>query len=226
MKKVDKRDNVTNKLTALDQAIQQETETIRALEANLRRTQEEKDKAEEKQRGLAYAALGEGQAEAQAGLTEAEDCLARLQARVKSAEIALESSRRKLEGLRSLREKALERECWEKCLREAEIATKEAEQIEKYLDGFMKLVAPHRERLLTMTRLYRESGRQSKDLDTRHLWRRLYSRLHRLVPFDVARQPKEYDAPYPEILSGIVAVMKKSAVDFEPEQPNEKQKAS
>src|SRR5206468_1154112 len=93
----------TDKLAALDASIEAERRTIERLQANCQRTREEARKAEEQQGRLAYRALGEGEAQAQAALSEAEDILAKGQARARSSEIALQAAQAKLESLQSER---------------------------------------------------------------------------------------------------------------------------
>src|SRR5262249_60475901 len=95
-----------NRLTTLDTVIESERRTIERLQGNLQQSREEARKAEETQGRLAYKALGEGEAAAQADLTKAEELLSKSQARAKSAEIALKGAQDKLHAMQREREEA------------------------------------------------------------------------------------------------------------------------
>lgn len=93
-----------DKLAALDQAIEQETATIQALETNLQRTQQEKDKATAEQQAIAYDALTGCDKRAQAQLQECEQALSKFSARAQSIEAALRTAKGKLHDLHEKRQ--------------------------------------------------------------------------------------------------------------------------
>src|SRR5262249_9028567 len=94
----------SDRLMALEIAIQQEAQTIQALEINLQRTREEKEKAAAEQQQIAYSALAENDTRAQVQLQECEQTLSKFNARVQSCEAALQTARAKLDGLREQRQ--------------------------------------------------------------------------------------------------------------------------
>src|SRR5215475_10393966 len=125
-----------DKLTALDRAIEAERRTIERLQGNLQQMREEARKAEETQGWLAYKALGEGEAAAQADLTRAEELLSKSQARAKSAEIALKAAQDKLDGLQQERQEAFFAQKRDEYAREVvELLKTNAEELEKALSS-------------------------------------------------------------------------------------------
>jgi chromosome segregation ATPase len=151
--------DTVDKVAVLDREIENERGTIQRLEANFRRTLEEAQRAEETQKTLAYAALGEGRTEAQDGLTEAEDTLSRFQARAKSAEIALEAARQKLAALQKEREQAFR--ATKRCDYAAEVdqlLKTDAEQLEQALAGMAAARDAIRERLKKLDALAAQAG--------------------------------------------------------------------
>lgn len=96
-----------DKLASLDQAIEAERKTIAWLQANSQQAREAERTAEEQQGRLAYKALAEGEPQATAALTQAEELLSKSQARAKSADIALKTSQQKLDELQRERQQLI-----------------------------------------------------------------------------------------------------------------------
>jgi chromosome segregation ATPase len=148
-----------DKVTALDAAIENERQTIERLQASCQQLREEARRAAEQQTMLAYKALGEGEAQAQAGLAEAEETLARSDARAKSADIALKAAQDKLESLRQEREHAFrdkKRTEYEQEVKE--LLKTDAEQLEQALVGMAAARDSVRERLRKMEGLAVQAG--------------------------------------------------------------------
>ena len=100
MKKSDGKKDYMQGVRDLTERIAVEAKTLKSLEANLEKVVADKTRAEAARRDCAYAALTQEDAETLKRLESAEEILAKSDQRVRSVEIALESSRQKLEGLR------------------------------------------------------------------------------------------------------------------------------
>jgi hypothetical protein len=156
------------KLAALDTAIEAERRTIERLQGNLQQMREEARKAEEAQGRLAYKALGEGEAAAQAELTKAEELLSKSQARAKSAEIALKAAQDKLVGLHQERQEAFFAQKRDEYAREAvELLKGDAEELESALILMTAAREGIRDRLRKMEALGIQAGIDTSRTHTR-----------------------------------------------------------
>src|SRR5437773_465272 len=108
MKKSDGKIDYMQGVRDLTERIAVEAKTLKSLEANLEKVVADKTRAEAARRDCAYAALTPEDAETLKRLESAEEILAKSDQRVRSVEIALESSRQKLEGLNRQRKAAEE----------------------------------------------------------------------------------------------------------------------
>src|SRR5262245_9669058 len=166
-----------NKLTALDTTIEAERRTIERLQGNLQQMREEARRAEEAQGRLAYKALGEGEAAAQADLTKAEELLSKSQARAKSAEIALKAAQDRLDGLQQERLEAFFAQKRDEYAREVvELLKSDAEELEKALSLMTGAREAIRERLKKMEALGLQGG-----IDTARTHRRIKESLRHAI---------------------------------------------
>jgi hypothetical protein len=170
MKKIDK-------LGALDTAIEAERAMIAKLQLNCQRSREEARRAEETQGRLAYKALGEGEAQAQAALVEAEELLSKSQSRARSSEIALAASQGKLESLQSERQQLfLEQKRAEYAAQAVELIRDDAEQLESALQLMSAAREGIRDRLKKMEAIALQAG-----IDTARTHNRVRENLRHAV---------------------------------------------
>src|SRR5215813_4284976 len=197
-----------DKLTALDRAIEAERRTIERLQGNLQQTRQDARKAEETQGRLAYKALGEGEAAAQADLTKAEELLSKSQARAKSAEIALKAAQDKLDALQRERQEAFFAQKRDEYAREAvELLKGDAEELESALILMTTAREGIRERLKKMEALGLQAG-----IDTSRTHTRIKENLRHAIEcrgqFDSIWMPKEareaFKQPIPILLQATL----------------------
>ena len=108
MKKSDGKKDYMQGVRDLTERITVEAKTLKSLEANLEKVLADNNDAEARRRECAYDALTKGDPETIKRLEDAETVLAKVDQRRRSAEIAIESSRQKLEGLQRERKAAEE----------------------------------------------------------------------------------------------------------------------
>jgi hypothetical protein len=117
------------------------------------------------------------------------------------AEISAAST--EVDNLLLTREAVARDESWIKFLAESKKATAEAAQIERYLQNFISLMQPHRERLTRMTQLAKAAGLE-RSFDDRHLQRRFAALMRKVDPWGGwGKQHEQYDQTYDKILGGI-----------------------
>jgi hypothetical protein len=200
--------NPIDRLTVLDTAIEGERRTIERLQGNLQQMREEACKAEEAQGRLAYKALGEGQAAAQADLTKAEEVLTKSQTRAKSAEIALKAAQDKLDGLQQERQEAFFAQKRDEYAREAvELLRGDAEELESALILMTAAREGIRDRLRKMEALGLQAG-----IDTSRTHVRIRENLRHAIEqrgqFDSIWMSKEtretFKQPIPTLLQSTL----------------------
>ena len=108
MKKSDGKKDYMQGVRDLTERTTVEAKTLKSLEANLEKVLADNNDAEARRRECAYDALTKGDPETIKRLEDAETVLAKVDQKRRSAEIAIESSRQKLEGLQRERKAAEE----------------------------------------------------------------------------------------------------------------------
>jgi chromosome segregation ATPase len=208
-----------DKLASLDTAIQQETATIKALETNLQRTQEEKEKAAAEQQQIAYSALAENDTRAQVQLQECEQTLPKFSARVQSCEAALATAKAKLDDLREQRQGVFvamkKHQYAAEC---AALVNDDAAELEKALTEMGKARDALRLRLRKMETTAVEAG-----LDVSSVHSKLRTNLARCVTQRCAFDTVWLNREAREIFRGPVPTVVRSTLDgvlssLEPEQ--------
>ena len=178
-------------------------EKIHAWEHEKQSKQRHMDALAKKRDSLRSASLRNKDPKATAALQDARAAMsvAMLELDDLSAEIAKAST--EIEELLNARIEAARQECWDKFRVEAKAAEKQAQELERHVADFSKLVTPHAQKLQELAQLARDGGHERADFTTKHLWRRLNAQLHSIIPFDVGRQDKAYAEPYPKILRHV-----------------------
>jgi hypothetical protein len=127
-------------------------------------------------------------------------------AATESADLTAEISKAatEIEELKKLRVVAEREEVWDVFAAESKIAIAEAAEIEKHLSAFAKAIGPHKDRLAKLSMLARRAE-VNRQIDGRHLFRRIAATMHQLSPFENSRQHKAYSEPYQVILQNLVA---------------------
>jgi len=131
----------------IDTELQAERETIKKLQREIDTAKKEQATAEGQQERLAYKALAQGDKGAQKNLDEAEERLAKAERHIKSFEKAIAQGMQRFDVLEREWRKALADEAWAALMQEAELARKEADQIDTHIDTFSTLLATHGKRL-------------------------------------------------------------------------------
>jgi hypothetical protein len=123
---------------------------------------------------------------------------------VEDFEVEIQKATQEIQELTLERIEAARVEAWDKWLAESKEAVKEAQAIEKYLDGFIAVLTPHRDRLARMSQLAKDAGSERPTFDMRHLWRRFTGRLHKYDPWaGWGKVDKVYEGGYPAVLKHI-----------------------
>jgi hypothetical protein len=197
MESVEKIDSMIGLLRA---SIGQWEKSIHEKRADLARMGKERD-------GLRRKAIRDSDQSAQRDLDVIRNVHSFMVEELADYEAEIERATAEVEALIQSRVEALKAEAWDKWQAEAQEACKEAAQIEKFLDGFITTLTPHRERLARMSRLAKEAGSERPTFDMRHLWRRFTARMHRWDAWaGWGRQDKAYDESYAAILKRIFDV--------------------
>jgi len=198
-----------DKLAALEEAIQRESETIQALEKNLQRTREEKERAAAEQQHIAYSALAENDTRAQVLLQECEATLSKFSTRVASCEAALQTAKRELETLRHERQDAFitqkQHEYADEC---AALLKDDAEQLERALTEMATARNALQARLRKMESLAVEAG-----IDASRVHARLRTNLDRCVAQRVQFEAAWLSREAREVFQGPVPAVFRSTID-------------
>lgn len=131
----------------IDSELQAERSTIKKLQRELDATKKERAAAEGQQEQLAYKALAGGDKTAQKNLDDAEERLAKAERHIRSYEKAIAQAIQRFEQLEREWHKALADEAWAELMAEAELARKEAEQIDVHASALAELLGVHGRRL-------------------------------------------------------------------------------
>jgi hypothetical protein len=167
MKKIDK----------FDAAIQQESATIRNLEAKLAKTLADKVEAERVQQEIAYLAETDNDSEARSKLEQVEETLFKAEKRTRSLEIALSKAKEKLDGLPNERQQAfVAQKRHEYAAQCVELLKVNAEELESALSLMTAAREAIGERLRRMEAIGLEAG-----LDTSHTHTRIRENLRHAV---------------------------------------------
>jgi chromosome segregation ATPase len=183
----------------IDQQVARVKGEITDLRAELATKKEHIEALQRQRDSLRSSALRAKDQRATTSLQDARAALATAQLEADDLANEISTASSEVDALLLQRTEAVRAEAWAKFLDQAKQAVAEGQQIEKFLDDFILLIGPHRERLAQLTQLSREAGRE-RSYDTRHLWRRFNQRIRTVSPEYIARQDTAYDAPYPEIL--------------------------
>jgi hypothetical protein len=185
-------------------------EQIAALKQKIHAWQHEKqlkqqhaDALMKKRDSLRSASLRNNDPKATAALQDARAAMsvAMLELDDLGAEISAAST--EVDELLVTREAVARDESWTKFLAESKKATAEGAQIERYLQNFISLMQPHRDRLTRITQLAKAAGLE-KNFDDRHLQRRFAALMRKIDPWGGwNRQHEQYDQAYDKILGGI-----------------------
>jgi chromosome segregation ATPase len=119
------------------------------------------------------------------------------------------AAQQEITELEAQREAAARDELWELFREECKAAIVESKEIEKHLAGFAKAILPHRDRLARLSMLAQSCG-VDRQLDGRHLWRKILSTLHTLSPFEIGRQHASTPTRTPEILKRMISATERA----------------
>lgn len=120
---------------------------VRALEAEKQEHGKALDKAQRERKKSAYAAHSDGDAKAKDKLSKARTAQRESELALEDLESAIAEGRARFDRLEREWKAALDAEAWAALMAEAELARKEAAEIDKHIDGFSKLLAAHGKRL-------------------------------------------------------------------------------
>jgi hypothetical protein len=116
--------------------------------------------------------------------------------------IEIQKAAGEIEELKQRRTDVARDEAWGRFKEEAAEAIREAKDVEKFLQGFIECLKPHKERLYRMTQLARQSGFE-RAFEDKHLTRRFGALMRTVDPWSWNRQHATYDDPYDVILKHI-----------------------